>query len=158
MPWPTQIRTTTCTNSCLCVAIFLISPAGASPLRAAQKGAENAAPTGTRSLRSRRRAGRAAADDPAPHRAATGRVPGRSTDVVSLERPPPSPFSRGRRTGRGDGIGPSPGSRSFLPLFRGKTRGAGRILQQIRGRRPLSQPLGIRPLPGEGGTGWVDGK
>jgi hypothetical protein len=114
MPWPTQIRTTTCTNSCLCVAIFLISPAGARPLRAVQKGAEKAAPAGTRSLRSRRRAGRAAADGPTPHWAATGRVPGRSTEWSRSNARSPSPFSRGRRIPAFAGTGRKRGWKSFL--------------------------------------------
>jgi hypothetical protein len=98
-----------------------------------------------------------------PHRERPGTDyrPRRLIEWSSTITRAPSPFSRGRRTGRGDGTGlihlvlvlfyPS-----FSPLSRGETQGRASCFAR-KDVVPLSRnSRASSPLPGEGGTGWVD--
>jgi hypothetical protein len=80
-----------------------------------------------------------------PHRErpGTSRGPGCSIDWSGANARAPSPFSRGRRTGRGDGMGPLhlapfPFYPSFSPLSRGETRGRASCFARREGV-PLSR-------------------
>jgi hypothetical protein len=102
-----------------------------------------------------------------PHRERLGTDyrPGRSIDWPGTNARIPSPFSRGRRIPAFAGAGRkrgwnrphSPGTRSFLPLLsRGETQGRASCFARKDGV-PLSRnSRASSPLPGEGGTGWVD--
>jgi hypothetical protein len=77
------------------------------------------------------------------------------------QRPPPlRPFSRGRRTGRGDGQAPVTRVRDMVPhsISPLQERDAGLQCFMEGEHPPLAQRSGPRPLPGEGGTGRGDGQ
>jgi hypothetical protein len=82
--------------------------------------------------------------------------------LVSAETAgPKSLLQREKDRKRGRNESPSPGAIFFLPLFfsplHGRDLGTDVVLREERRRFPKPRRPGLRPLPGEGGTGWVDG-
>jgi hypothetical protein len=106
------------------------------------------------------------AETPHRERPGTDYRPGRSIDWSVTNARAPSPFSRGRRTGRGDGTGlihlvPDLFYPSFSPLSRGETWGQAPCFVSERGAHPAAAAGKTTPVvptrsEGAGGVGGDD--